>query len=66
MAAEVCFSITGDKVLEDRLFAKAWGLPSDNMKGGKFGFASLTDQKQQPTTIIRDNPFLLARNQGVK
>lgn len=66
LAAEICFKLTGDKVREEQLHQKAWGLPSDNLKGGLFGFASLTDQKQQPTAIIQDSPILYARNQGVK
>ena len=66
LAEEISFSLTGDKVLQDRLHLKAWGLPSDNLKGGYFGFASLTDQKQQPTKIIQDSPLLDARNSGVK
>ncbi|HUT85649.1 MAG TPA: hypothetical protein VMW66_02280 [Elusimicrobiales bacterium] len=66
LAEEISFSLTGDKVLQDRLHLKAWGLPSDNLKGGYFAFASLTDQKQQPTKIIQDSPLLDARNEGVK
>lgn len=66
LAAEICFKLTGDKVLQEQLHQRAWGLPSDNMKGGLFGFASITAQKQQPTRIIADSPFLDARNEGVK
>lgn len=66
LATEICFKLTGDKVREEQLHQKAWGLPSDNLKGGLFGSASLTDIKQQPTKIIKDSPLLDARNSGVK
>jgi len=65
-ASEICFKLTGDKVLQEQLHQRAWGLPSDNFKGGLFGFASLTDQKQQPVQIIEDSPLLIARNEGIK
>jgi hypothetical protein len=66
LAAQICFKLTGDKVREEQLHQKAWGLPSDNLKGGLVGVAVLTDQKQQPTKIIKDSPLLIARNAGVK
>jgi len=65
-ASEICFKITGDKVLADWLFIKAYGSPSDNLKGGLFGEASLTDSRQKAVRIIQSSPLINARNSGFR
>lgn len=61
LACEVCFKLTGDKTNQDRLYQKVWGLPSDNLKGGLFGFYSKIDASQNPTRRIQSAPLVYAR-----
>lgn len=61
LASEVCFKLTGDKTNQDRLYQKVWGLPSDNLKGGLFGFYSKIDSAQNPTRRIQSAPLVYAR-----
>lgn len=61
LAAEVCFKLTGDKTKEQALYAKVWGQPSDNLKGGLFGFYAKADAGQNPTRALQSQPMAAAR-----
>ena len=61
LAAEVCFKLTGDKTKEQALYAKVWGQPSDNLKGGLFGFYAKADAGQNPARALQSQPMAAAR-----
>ncbi len=61
LAAEVCFKLTGDKTKEQALYAKVWGQPSDNLKGGLFGFYAKADAGQNPARALQSQPMATAR-----
>ena len=61
LAAEICYKITGDKNNQQMIYQKVWGLPSDNLKGGLFGFYSKMDAAQNPSRQIKSAPMRFAR-----
>lgn len=65
LAEETCFKLTGDKVLQQGLQVRNWGNPSDNLKGGWFGFTSKIDAGQNPTRRLQSRPFVNARFERV-
>jgi hypothetical protein len=60
-AALICFTVTGQQDLADRMFARAWGTPSEGESGGKFAVAIGIDAQQKPGEEIYDSPFVMAR-----
>ena len=61
LAANICFKLTGDKVLARELRERAFGLPSENLKGGLFQEAVQTDQIQNPAKTLQSSPMKNAR-----
>lgn len=66
LAAEICYKITGDKNNQQMLYQKVWGTPSDNLKGGLFGFYSKADAAQNPSRQMKSAPMRFARWEGVR
>jgi len=54
LAEHLAMPITGKDKMANYYFKKAYGLPSDNGRGGLFGRATLIDAQQQPPEIIQD------------
>lgn len=65
LAEETCFKLTGDKVLQQGLQVRNWGNPSDNLKGGWFGFTAKIDAAQNPTRRLQSRPMINARFERV-
>lgn len=61
LAAEICYQLTGDRTHQQILYAKVWGQPSDNLKGGLFGFYAKADAVQNPTRRLQSRPLAFAR-----
>ena len=61
LAAEICYKLTGNKTYQEVLYHKVWGLPSDNLKGGLFGFYAKQDAAQNPAKKIESCPMTYAR-----
>lgn len=61
LAAAFALPITQDKSLSDDFFAKAFGSPSDNGKGGYYGAAMLIDSQARPPKALPLDPLTAAR-----
>lgn len=66
LAAEICYKITGDKNNQQMIYQKVWGTPSDNLKGGLFGFYAKADAAQNPSRRMKSAPMRYARWEGVE
>lgn len=66
LAAEICYKLTGDKNNQQVLYQKVWGSPSDNLKGGLFGFYAKADAAQNPSRQMKSSPMRFARWTGVQ
>jgi len=64
-ASEICWVLTGDKVLTDFIKNQAFGGAYDNMRGGLFGVASLSDSAQNPTRRINPSSVFTRRHGGI-
>lgn len=60
-AALIAVPVTDQVDLADMLHRKAWGAPSENELGGKYGVAIRIDAQQKPGEIITDSPLIAAR-----
>jgi len=65
LAAEICYNLTGQQVLKDRLEQDAYGPVSSNRNGGKLGEASRVNGQQNVARVIQDSPILAARSNGL-
>lgn len=61
LALELAEHIPTDETKMSKLQQKVWGSPSDNMKGGLFGFTANLDSKQRPSEPIQESPLITAR-----
>lgn len=64
MMAEFALSVREDRTLHDRLYAKAWGTPSEQGTGGLLASALDNASQATPSTIVGDgvNPLIDVRH----
>lgn len=66
LTAEIYPFITGNGPRLPNLQQTAWGLPSDNRRGGKLGVAMRADARNNPSRILSRNPLIDVRGGGTQ
>lgn len=61
LAGEVANAVTDISAKAELYHLKAWGQPSEQMRGGQFRIATSRDSQQQPPQVIEDFALIEAR-----
>ena len=61
LMAEVALSVTDQQNIKDEALVSAWGLPSENGRGGYFREATRIDAQMRPPSRVKSFPLTAVR-----